>query len=129
LWLLLCVVLIANVAYVIIGGRLWFFRFGLYEIFDGCIFSGSVSLSVVVVVSLVVLSGGVGVVVDGVGHHASRRGRCWYCVGLCVGMCGLLPVLCVVVLFVASVSVFTAAAAAVVLGLVVVVCSCCGGWL
>ena len=111
--MLLRVVLIANVAYVIIGGRLWFFRFGLYEIFDGCIFSGSVSLSVVVVVSLVVLSGGVGVVVDGVGHHASRRGRCWYCAGLCVGMCGLAA----------------AASAAVVLGLVVVVCSCCGGWL
>ena len=106
-----------------------FFRFGLYEISDGCIFSGSVSLSVVVVVSLVVLSGGVGVVVV-VGRHASRRGSGWYCVGLCVGMCGLLPVLCVVVLFVASVNVFTAAAAAaVVLGLVVVVCSCCGGWL
>ena len=128
--MLLRVVLIANVAYVIIGGRLWFFRFGLYEIFDGCIFSGSVSLSVVVVVSLVVLSGSVGVAVDGVGHHARRRGRCWYCDGLRVGMCGLLPVLCVVVLFVASVNVFTAAAAAAVgLGLVVVVCSCCGGWL
>ena len=75
--------------------------------------------------SLVVLSGGVGVVVGGVGHHTRRRGRCRYCDGLSVDLCGLLPVVCVVVLVVAPVVGFTAAAA-VVLGLVVVVCCCCG---
>ena len=106
-----------------VGSRHWFFGFGAKEVFDGVIFSGSLSLSVGVV-SMLVPSVGFGVVVGDFGLQTRCRGRCRYRGGFRVEMCGLWPVVCVGVVGVATVVGVTAAAAAVVLGKVVVVCCC-----